>query len=212
MSRRAELLALLVSDAFALILAYVAFVLACQRWGWLDHSFAVQDLTLITAALLCTGWLVLFLFAGMYQERFAGSRFDESVTLLKVVTVGSLLLFFSVFIDRMGTGSARLGIGFYWGAVVVAVATGRLGVRAVQKALLLRGRGVHKAIVVGGGVRWDGADRPSQPTFTTAAGAKACGTRTRAEPRLICEAAKCLRYCSSLKLCLSSCRRRCPAL
>jgi len=148
-SRRAELLALLVSDAFALILAYVAFVLACQRWGWLDRSFAVQDLTLITAALLCTGWLILFLFAGMYQERFAGSRFDESVTLLKVVTVGSLLLFFSVFIDRMGTGSARVGIGFYWGALVVAVATGRLGVRAVQKAFILRGHGLHKAIVVG---------------------------------------------------------------
>lgn len=130
-------------------MAYAAFVLACQRWGWLDHSFVAQDSTLLTAALLCAGWLILFLFAGMYQERFAGSRFDESVTLLKVVSVGALLLFFSVFIDRMETGSARLGIAFYWGALVVAVATGRLGVRAVQKALILRGRGLHKAVVVG---------------------------------------------------------------
>ncbi len=149
MSRRAELLALLVSDAVALILAYTAFVLACQRWGWFDHSVIAQGSTLITAIALCLGWLVLFLFAGMYQERFAGSRFDEFVTFLKVVSVGALLLFFSVFIDRMETGSARLGIAFYWGALVVAVSTGRLCVRAFQKALILRGKGLHKAVVVG---------------------------------------------------------------
>ncbi len=149
MSRRAELLALLVSDAFALILAYVAFALACQRWGWFDHSFVAQGSPAITAALLCSGWLILFLFAGMYQERFAASRFDEFVTLLKVVSVGALLLFFSVFIDRMETGSARLGIGFYWATLVVSVTAGRLGVRAVQKSLILRGHGLHKAVVVG---------------------------------------------------------------
>lgn len=149
MSRRAELLALLVSDAIALNLAYLAFTLACQRWGWFDDSLIAQGSTALTAALLCTGWLILFLFAGMYQERFAASRFDEFVTLLKVVSVGSLLLFFSVFIDRMETGSARLGIGFYWGALVVAVAGGRMGVRGIQKALILSGRGLHRAVVVG---------------------------------------------------------------
>ncbi len=149
MSRRAELLALLVSDALALILAYLAFSLACQRWGWFDYSIFPQGSLVLTAALLCTGWLVLFLFAGMYQERFAGSRFDEFVSLVKVVSVGALLLFFSVFIDRLETGSARLGIAFYWGALVVAVAGGRMGVRGLQKALILRGQGLHRAIVVG---------------------------------------------------------------
>ena len=183
MSRRAELLALLVSDAVALILAYTAFFLACQRWGWFDHSFVAQGSAPITAALLCTGWLILFLFAGMYQERFAGSRFDEFVTLLKVVSVGSLLLFFSVFIDRMETGSARLGIGFYWGALAVAVATGRMGVRAVQKAFILRGRGLHKAVVVGWSERVE--ELYKEVARYPAAGLQIVGAVRLQEPELV---------------------------
>src|SRR5690606_10822016 len=62
------------------------------------------------------------------------------------------LLFFGVFIDRATAGAARLAIGTYWGAVVGMVAVGRLGVRAVQKARILRGHGLHKAVVVG----WSG--------------------------------------------------------
>src|SRR5690606_39410195 len=41
------------------------------------------------------------------------------------------------------------GIAVYWGSIVVAVAVARLGIRAVQKALILRGHGLHKAVVVG---------------------------------------------------------------
>lgn len=149
MSRRVELFALLISDAVALIVAYWAFVLASSRWGWLGSGlFEFASIPAI-GVILCGFWLVLFFFAGMYQERFAGSRFDEFVTLLKVVTGGSLLLFFSLFIDRMETGSARMGIGVYWGLILMAAATGRFGVRAIQKSLILKGHGVHKAIVVG---------------------------------------------------------------
>lgn len=149
MSRRAELLALLLIDAAALNAAYALFYVLCRRYDWLDAHLVAPGSAEATALALCAGWLVLFLLAGMYQERFAASRFDELVTLLKVTLVGALLLFFGVFIDRATAGAARLAIGTYWGAVVGMVAVGRLGVRAVQKARILRGHGLHKAVVVG---------------------------------------------------------------
>lgn len=149
MSRRVELLALLLGDAIALNLAYVAFYSAANYAGWLDAHLIAGSSVGLTAVALGVVWLVLFLFAGMYQERFAGSRFDEVVTLLKVVTVGSLLLFFSFFIDRMEAQEARLSIGVYWGSILLAVGLVRLAIRGIQKALILHGKGLHKAVVVG---------------------------------------------------------------
>ena len=149
MSRRVELLALLIGDAIALNLAYLAFYSASSYAGWLDTHLIARTSVGTTALVLSAIWLVLFLFAGMYQERFAGSRFDEVVTLLKVVTVGSLLLFFGFFIDRMEAQGARLGIGVYWGSILVAVGLVRLGIRGIQKARILKGHGLHKAVVVG---------------------------------------------------------------
>jgi lipopolysaccharide/colanic/teichoic acid biosynthesis glycosyltransferase len=148
-SRRAELLALLIIDAAALNAAYALFFVLCRRYGWLEAPLIAPGSAEATTAVLCAGWLVLFLFAGMYQERFAASRFDELVSLVKVAAVGALLLFFGVFIDVMRSDDARAAIATYWGAVVGAVAVGRLGVRAVQKGLILRGHGLHKAVVVG---------------------------------------------------------------
>jgi lipopolysaccharide/colanic/teichoic acid biosynthesis glycosyltransferase len=152
-SRRVELVALLLSDAVALNLAYGAFYVLCLRQGWLDAHLVAPGSIVVTSAVLCVGWLVLFLFAGMYQERFAASRFDEVVTLLKVASIGALLLFLGVFIDVMTASQARLAVAAYWASVVVTVAAGRMGVRAVQKARILRGHGLHKAVVVGWGER-----------------------------------------------------------
>ncbi|MDX1419269.1 MAG: sugar transferase [Rubricoccaceae bacterium] len=149
MSRRLELLALLLIDAAALCAAYAAFSLLCRQYGWLESHLIAPGSVAATMAVLCAGWLVLFLFTGMYQERFAASRFDELASLVKVTAVGALLLFFVVFIDVMPSSDARAAIAVYWGAVAGAVALGRLGVRAVQKALILRGHGLHKAVVVG---------------------------------------------------------------
>jgi lipopolysaccharide/colanic/teichoic acid biosynthesis glycosyltransferase len=148
-ARKAELIALLVSDAVALSLAYLLFQTARAEWTWLGFSADLSAFTLPSLGMLGAFWLVLFLFAGMYRERYAASRFDEFVTLLKVVAVGTLLLFFLVFIDRLDPLAARKGILLYWLCVGSLVAASRFTVRSVQKALILRGIGVHKAVIVG---------------------------------------------------------------
>ena len=149
MARKAELIALLASDVITLSLAYLLFQAARTGWAWLGFSDALAAFALPSLGVLCAFWLVLFLFAGMYRERYAASRFDEFVTLLKVVAVGTLLLFFLVFIDRLDPMAARKGILLYWLCVGTFTAAGRFVVRSVQKALILRGIGVHKAVIVG---------------------------------------------------------------
>ncbi len=148
MARKAELAALLLSDIAALLLAYVAFQLA-RTSGWLGASPDLSVFALPSAGLLCAFWLVFFLFAGLYRERRAASRFDEFVTLLKVVTVGTLLLFFLLFIERLDPLAARTSIAVYWACVLGLTELGRFTVRSVQKARILRGHGLHKAVIVG---------------------------------------------------------------
>lgn len=148
MSRRVELIALIVADAIALGLAWVAFRAACTHWGWM----ATPELALpvaIKGALLAFGWITLFGFAGLYADRYARGRFDELVTLLKVVAFGSLVLFFGYYLDRLSPGSVRQAVGLYGAAVLGLVGLGRVTVRGVQKALILRGHGRHRAVVVG---------------------------------------------------------------
>lgn len=149
MSRRTEFIALLVTDALALLAANYVFYAARFEWGWLNDPIYRPDVVGPSLAILSFFWLAVFFFFGMYRERYASSRFDELVSLTKVVTIGVLLLFFLLFIRQLDAYSARETILFYWGAVLGSVAIGRIIVRSIQKALILRGYGVHNTLVVG---------------------------------------------------------------
>ncbi|HLA64851.1 MAG TPA: sugar transferase [Rhodothermales bacterium] len=149
MTRRVELFSLISSDILALALAQGLFQLVSSGPNGLAQADVTPVDALVAGPLLVAGWLVLFLFAGLYQERFAGSRLDELFTLVKVIAVGALVLFFVVFIDRMSPGAARVTLATYGAAVLLTVSTGRMVVRAVQRARIVRGHGVHRAVVVG---------------------------------------------------------------
>jgi lipopolysaccharide/colanic/teichoic acid biosynthesis glycosyltransferase len=149
-ARHVELAALLFLDGIALILAYVGFRLIGSELGLLvPPAGAAAVFTLPSISVLLGFWLVLFVFAGLYRERYAASRFDEFVTVLKVIAVGTILLFFVVFIGRLDAHAARASMLVYGGLVLLFVGGGRLGFRSVQKALIVRGRGVHRAVIVG---------------------------------------------------------------
>jgi len=148
-SRRTELIALLIADSIGFTAAYLLLYAARFRWDWFGESGSLPATIFAPTLVMTAYWLFLFFFFGMYRERYADSRFDEIVSLLKVVTVGVLILVFAIWIDTLTPGATRSIIFFYWMAVFVLVALGRIGVRSLQKALIMRGRGLHKALVVG---------------------------------------------------------------
>lgn len=156
MPRKTAFIALLVSDVLTLSLANLVFYLARFSWKWYgtpeifpaDPS-SETGLFILFNAVLVVYWIVFFTFFGMYRERYASSRFDELVLLLKVVTVGVLFLIFAIYIDALRPGSSRQAIFFYWATTLSFVALGRIFIRSIQKYLILKGKGVHKALIVG---------------------------------------------------------------
>ena len=149
MSRRAELITLLVVDALALYLANLLFYAARFEWGWFAEPVYLPGPLWPVLSALSFFWLAILFFFGMYQQRYASSRFDELISLVKVVTIGVLVLFFLLFIGQLDAHSARQTILFYWCAIFLVVAAGRIMVRSVQKLLIVRGYGLHNALVVG---------------------------------------------------------------
>lgn len=148
MTRKAELIALLIADVIAVSAASYLYYLARFRWLWFEQPEIYPDVGLVIVG-LGLYWLTVFFFFGMYRERYAASRFDELVSMLKVVSAGILLLIFAIFIDTLQTGTTRSEVFFYGGVVYLALALGRIVVRTLQKALILRGYGTHKALIVG---------------------------------------------------------------
>lgn len=148
MSRKAELIALFLADVLTVCAASYVYYLARFEWAWFEQPAVYPEVHLVLIG-LCTYWIMTFLFFGMHRERYASSRFDELISLGKVVVAGILLLIFAIFIDTLETGTTRSEIFFYGGVIYAGVALGRITVRTAQKILILRGYGVHKALIVG---------------------------------------------------------------
>lgn len=149
MSRKAEFIALLLMDALAVNAAYWLQYIARFQAELFGQQFIIPPQVLIPGLVVTVFWILLFFFFGLYRPRYADSRFDEIVSLLKVVTVGILLIVFAKYIDELTEGSTRSIIIFYWFLVFACTAVGRTIVRSVQKSLILRGYGTHKALIVG---------------------------------------------------------------
>ncbi|NNE48016.1 MAG: sugar transferase [Rhodothermales bacterium] len=149
MTRKLELAALVIVDALALNVANVLHYTVRFDWQWFGEPEIFPAGMPLVGLTLTVFWLFIFTFFGLYRERYADSRFDELVSLLKVVSIGILILVFAIYIDALAPGSTRLAILFYWLSVFVCIALGRVIVRSVQKSLLLRGYGTHNALIVG---------------------------------------------------------------
>lgn len=146
MSRRIEILALVLGDAIASAIALAIVASGTPAWNWLPVPLG--SITLGGSA-IAIGWVLLFAFSGLYGERYARGRLDELVTLVKVISFGSLALFFGLFVDRLEGADLRSAFGAYTLAHFAAVGSARLVLRSVQKALVVRGHGRHRAVVVG---------------------------------------------------------------
>ncbi len=149
-----EKLLLLGMDFLSLIIANVAYYYFRVRRGFF-RVISVPDfwgpIVLLTFILM-----FLFWFWGLYKFTYLTSRLDEIIALMKVTTLGVFILFFAIFFDDAAAGKIphlRLFIVFYWCLIVFFVSLSRIGLRTVQKQLLMRGIGLRNVIIVGSGER-----------------------------------------------------------
>ncbi|MBI2619518.1 MAG: sugar transferase [Ignavibacteriales bacterium] len=149
MSRRVEQSILLFLDFLTINAAYAWYYWLRIESGW--FTYAIQPEFWTPMLVIYGYWLVWFAFFGLYRHWYAQSRLDEVMTLFRTTAVGTLVLFFLVFLDDQpsGSGSARELILVYWFMLFGLVSIGRLGIRALQKRLLELGVGARNTLIVG---------------------------------------------------------------
>ncbi len=119
-------------------------------------DLSIEPELLIPMFIISGFWLLLFWALGLYRSWYAASRVDEITRIFKATIFGCLFLFFAIFFDDQGKNvavSSRLLIAIYWGILFSFVTFGRLAVRSVQRRMLIRGIGIHKALIVGSPAR-----------------------------------------------------------
>lgn len=121
------------------------------------YSSQVPAELFLPAVVIAAFWLVLFAIFGMYNKLYLTSRFDEILRVGKVTVLGTLILFFVLFIDNLGwnaenIGSAKSYTLTYWLVVFILVSVVRVAVLTIEIQQVKRsGKGLHTAIIIGTG-------------------------------------------------------------
>ncbi|HEV8539448.1 MAG TPA: undecaprenyl-phosphate glucose phosphotransferase, partial [Bacteroidota bacterium] len=93
-------------------------------------------------------WLLIFNARNMYGARRNAGLSDEFVNVVKLVTLGMLVVMSAAFFYRAFSYS-RVVFGLLWVTSILFIATGRVLLHAVEKSLYRRGRELRNAVVIG---------------------------------------------------------------
>ncbi len=153
-TKRGELAALLIIDFVSLATANALYYYIRVLSG-LFRTISVPFFwgPVITLSLFL---MFMFWFWGLYRYSRLHSRIDEFSSVAKASAVAVIILFFAIFFDDATAGQIphfRLLIFLYWGLLVFAAGGARIILRTVQRNLIIRGYGVHNALIVGAGKR-----------------------------------------------------------
>jgi exopolysaccharide biosynthesis polyprenyl glycosylphosphotransferase len=143
--RRALAIADLVGLTFAFLLALVDYGSRSTS----TNTFSVAWESVLFVATL-PGWLLLAKLNGLYdrdEEHAAHTTVDDLIGIVKVVTIGSWLLFVTTWFTRVASPYPPKLIVF-WSLAIIFVVVARLAARAFCRR---RASFIQNAIVVGGG-------------------------------------------------------------
>ncbi|HET7153495.1 MAG TPA: sugar transferase [Candidatus Kapabacteria bacterium] len=140
-------------DFIAINLAWVLYYLLRIQSGWFAytrHDLALPKM-LLPMFVVYAFWLIVFLFYGLYRAWYQASHFDEFSTVVKAVTVGSVILFaVSTLLDPPESRNAIIYlILFYWAILVICLGASRSTLRLLQRRLFEMGIGTRPSLVVG---------------------------------------------------------------
>lgn len=154
MSRKTEKILLFTSDFLFINGAWLIYYLIRVESGWIPVSAPISFILPTLAVYVY--WLIVFVFAGLYQHWFARSRFDEFSSAVKAISIGCFVLFFAIFLDDALSNSqaiSRYLILIYWALMVVSVGFGRIVIRSIQMSILQSGVGLRHTLIIGTGAR-----------------------------------------------------------
>lgn len=153
-TKRGELIVLLCIDFLSLALANAVYYWVRVYSG----LFRVITIPYFWGPLVTLSLFLMFVywFWGLYRYSRLHSRFDELSMVAKASAVAIIILFFAIFFDDATSGRIphfRLLIVMYWGLIVFFAGGARAVLRTIQRNLIIKGYGVHNAVIVGAGNR-----------------------------------------------------------
>ena len=148
--RKNETILLVLIDFTATFIAMFLFYMFKFKTGIINNPVPlfIADIPL-PALMVSLGWSLFFWFSGLYSIKSPVSRFDETLSVLKTVSVGSLLLILlTLQIDNI-ISPGKILVITYWLGMIVFVAGGRLIYRTAQRNRFMNGRELYPSILVG---------------------------------------------------------------
>lgn len=146
------------ADCIALIGSWYLFYFLRFELGIMPTESSPGPAELfLPAVVISVFWLVLFAIFGMYNKLYLTSRFDEILRVGKFTLLGTLVLFFVLFIDNLGWNAENINYAksytlTYWLVVFVSVALLRVLVLTAEIHQVKRsGKGLHLALIIGTG-------------------------------------------------------------
>jgi exopolysaccharide biosynthesis polyprenyl glycosylphosphotransferase len=113
---------------------------------------------LIGSGFIILIWLLLFEARSMYGARRSVSLSDELINVVKVVSLGMLIVMSVAFFYRDFSYS-RVVFGLLWVTSIVLIFSGRVAVQALERSLYRRGRNLQYAVIIGN-------DGPANEVYT----------------------------------------------
>lgn len=146
------------ADFVALVGSWYMFYFIRFRVGVMPTETSQVPAELLIPAVIIAGfWMILFAIFGMYNKNHLTSRFDEILRVGKISILGTLILFFVLFIDNLGwntenIGSAKSYTLTYWLVVFSLVSFTRVSMLTLEILQVKRsGKGLHTAVIIGTG-------------------------------------------------------------
>ncbi|REL25089.1 sugar transferase [Rhodohalobacter sp. SW132] len=112
-----------------------------------------ENVSLVVLGAIHTGyWLLIFSFMGLYKKLYLISRFDEFLKVAKATVIGTLILYFyATFDGNLHIVDAFSSVTSYALLVGGVITVNRFVVRSIQRFYAMRGKGLHRALIIGTG-------------------------------------------------------------
>lgn len=97
-------------------------------------------------------WLLIFSLMGLYKKLYLISRFDEFLKVARATAIGTLVLYFYVSLDgNLKETDAFSSVAIYALLLGGTITINRFVIRSIQRFYALRGKGLHRTLIIGTG-------------------------------------------------------------